>query len=135
MSEYLFTRINWLYCSIKEQYKFINLNFNKVSSDLLLMKLLENEIYFYKTSLVLFKKSFAIFEENNKKNSLNKEEIMKAKELYLRRCLYNLNNSYEKLINNNFVLGNPFVNNLLELLKRLILTIKELGRNLDNWVK
>ncbi|MBE6132203.1 MAG: hypothetical protein E7180_02255 [Erysipelotrichaceae bacterium] len=60
---------------------------------------------------------------------------MKAKELYLRRCLYNLNNSYEKLINNNFVLGNPFVNNLLELLKRLILTIKELGRNLDNWVK
>ena len=135
MMDGLLNKINWIYFSIKEQYKFINLNFNRVSNDQILIKLLENEIYFYKTSLILFKKSFSLFEESYRNGYFNKEMIGKAKELYLRRCLYNLNNSYEKLIQNHLVKGNSFVNTLLSLLNKLIESIKDLGRNLELLVK
>ena len=55
-------KIKWLYFSIKEQYKYINSRFNKISQDQIYIHLIEREIKYYKLSLTLFKKSLNEFE-------------------------------------------------------------------------
>lgn len=132
---HLIIKINWLYYSIKEQYQFINSFFNRLSKDQGMIKLLEKEIYFYKTSLILFKKSLSIFEFQYKNENYDKENIIKAKDVYLKRCLVNLSSALQVLENSPFFHNNLLIEELVSLFQRLIGNINDLGVNLSNWIK
>lgn len=131
MNDPFLMRINWIYFSIKEQYQFINSMINQIKDNAYLLKAIEKEIYFYKTSLLLFKKSFSSFQEAYKKRSFDDLTINTIKELYLRRCLININKSYELLINNHFDFPNLFINDLIQKERILINSIKDLGSHLE----
>lgn len=133
MNESLLTRINWLYYSLKEQYKFINSLFNRLFQDPLIKELLSKELYFYKTSLVLFKKSFSLYQEGYNKKIINDKLINDCKEMYLRRCLYNLNQSLVlfKRVNNSLMISSMVFHEIIAKIVVLIDSIKDLGRNLD----
>ncbi len=133
MNKSLLTRINWLYFSLKEQYKFINSLFNRLFQDPVIKDLLSKEIYFYKTSLVLFKKSFSLYQDGYNKKIINEKIINDCKEMYLRRCLYNLNQFLDlfKRVNNPFMISSIVFNEIITKIIALIASIKDLGRNLD----
>ena len=133
MDEPLLRKINWMYFSIKEQYKFINSINKSIEFDPFFCGLLKNEIYYYKISLTLFKKSFDLFIESYSKKLFDAVRINNIKEIYLRRCLFNLNKSYE-LLNNNVhqvLTSNTIFQDLVNKETILISSIKELGRHLE----
>ena len=133
MDEPLLRKINWMYFSIKEQYKFINSINKSIEFDPFFCELLKNEIYYYKISLTLFKKSFDLFIESYSKKLFDAVRINNIKEIYLRRCLFNLNKSYELLKNNvhQVLTSNTIFQDLVNKETILISSIKELGRHLE----
>ena len=133
MDEVLLRKINWMYFSLKEQYKFLNSIIKSIESDYIFKDLLKNEIYYYKTSLTLFKKSFELFQESYSSKTFDSVRVNSIKELYLRRCLINLNKSYQLLIDNNqkVLINNLLFQDLVNKENILISSIKELGRRLD----
>ncbi|MDD7735635.1 MAG: hypothetical protein SOW55_06710 [Bacilli bacterium] len=133
MDEVLLRKINWMYFSLKEQYKFLNSIIKSIESDYIFKDLLKNEIYYYKTSLTLFKKSFELFQESYSSKTFDSVRVNSIKELYLRRCLINLNKSYQLLIDNNqkVLINNLLFQDLVNKENILISSIKELGRHLD----
>ena len=133
MDEPLLRKINCMYFSIKEQYKFINSINKSIEFDPFFCGLLKNEIYYYKISLTLFKKSFDLFIESYSKKLFDAVRINNIKEIYLRRCLFNLNKSYELLKNNvhQVLTSNTIFQDLVNKETILISSIKELGRHLE----
>jgi hypothetical protein len=126
----LLIKINWLYYSIKEQYKFINSKLNKYSLDSDLLSILENEIKYYKISLTLFKKSFFEFQYSFQHGFTN-EKIYLIKEVYLRRSLINLKQALDYLVHNNVSGFTICYKELYDLFNSLISSLKELGISLD----
>ena len=133
MNNPVLLKINWLYHSLKEQYRFINSLFKCLSNDPMLKDAVEREFYYYKTSLVLFKKSMNLFSESLNANYFTKVRVDNIKELYLRRCLINLNKSlelfaYEKDAR---IKDNPLIQDIAGKISVLIGSVKELGRSLE----
>lgn len=100
MSEEELIRLNWYFYSLKEQFKFVNRTVKNIEYNGY-YDLNKESISFYKKSLVLFKKSFDIFNEFYKYGYLDQQAIYKIKEIYLRRTLVNLKsaiNSTERIL-------------------------------------
>lgn len=123
-------KIKWLYFSIKEQYKYINSRFNKISQDQVYIHLIEREIKYYKLSLILFKKSLNEF-ENAIDSFFNQEKIYLIKEVYLRRSLINLRQGLDILLKNQIVNNEEVTKELISLFSNLSNSIKDLGLLLE----
>ena len=123
-------KIKWLYFSIKEQYKYINSRFNKISQDQIYIHLIEREIKYYKLSLILFKKSLNEF-ENAIDSFFNQEKIYLIKEVYLRRSLINLRQGLDILLKNQIVNNEEVTKELISLFSNLANSIKDLGLLLE----
>ena len=123
-------KIKWLYFSIKEQYKYINSRFNKISQDQIYIHLIEREIKYYKLSLTLFKKSLNEF-ENAINSFFNQEKIYLIKEVYLRRSLINLRQGLDILLKNQIVKDEEVTKELISLFSNLANSIKDLGLLLE----
>lgn len=123
-------KIKWLYFSIKEQYKYINSRFNKISQDQIYIHLIEREIKYYKLSLTLFKKSLNEF-ENAINSFFNQEKIYLIKEVYLRRSLINLRQGLDILLKNQIVNNEEVTKELISLFSNLANSIKDLGLLLE----
>ncbi len=132
MNRQLLLGINWIFCSLKEQYQFINSLMNQLLKDQIIKDHLKREIYFYKTSLILFKKSFSIYQEKYNKNIINEKDINDIK-IYLRRCLFNLNECFNlfSIVSNSLMVSSILYHEIINKIKGLISSIKDLGRNLD----
>lgn len=132
MNRQLLLRINWIFCSLKEQYQFINSLMNQLLKDQVIKDHLDKEIYFYKTSLILFKKSFSMYQEKYNKNIINDKDINDIK-IYLRRCLFNLNECFNlfSIISNSLMVSSILYHEIISKINGLIISIKDLGRNLD----
>ncbi len=133
MNNPVLIKINWLYHSLKEQYRFINSLFKCLTGDPALKDAVEREFYYYKTSLVLFKKSMALYTESLNANYFTKVRIENIKELYLRRCLINLNKSFELFAyeSDGRIKANPLIQDIVGKISVLIGSVKELGRSLE----
>ena len=123
-------KIKWLYFSIKEQYKYINSRFNKISQDQIYIHLIEREIKYYKLSLILFKKSLNEF-ENAIDSFINQEKIYLIKEVYLRRSLINLRQGLDIFLKNQIVNNEEVTKELISLFSNLANSIKDLGLLLE----
>ena len=130
MQNNLLVQIKWMYYSIKEQYKYINSFFNRISQNPIYIRLIDKEIKHYKISLTLFKKSFNEF-ENAFNSSFSKEKIYLIKEVYLRRCLINLKQGTDLLVNDKMISQDMFYQDLINLFIGLINSLKELGMSLE----
>lgn len=130
MQNNLLVQIKWMYYSIKEQYKYINSFFNRISQNPIYIRLIDKEIKHYKISLTLFKKSFTEF-ENAFNSSFSKEKIYLIKEVYLRRCLINLKQGTDLLVNDKLISQDMFYQDLINLFVVLINSLKELGMSLE----
>lgn len=130
----LIKKIGWMYSSIKEEYKYINSLINQLSKVNVISSInIENGIAFYKKSLLLFKKSLEQFSFCFERNIFTLNHIELIKEVYLRRCLINIDTSYRLL--NDPLSSNAFsfkiYKEIVIKIFSLISLIKDLGNSLE----
>lgn len=127
-------KIGWMYSSIREQYKYVNSLINQLNKINIITSInIENGLTFYKKSLLLFKKSYEQFSFCYERNAFTMSHIDLIKEVYLRRCLINIDSSYRLL--NEPMSSNAFsfkiYKEIIIKIYALISLIKDLGNSLE----